>query len=336
MRINIPRYENGEKWWNLEDPGFTIDTDDYAVELTSVAEFINIVKTKMGIEKLEDYNEIVDDIMVSVNTKKNIKYYVDIFKNIKSRFNYIVNQMPIHVKQMYETKMEQLYVEMKRIIKINGLYIINNHNEIINCINEIRYELTNKLKKAKADANKKYYEKQKELINSVPKQTKTAEEIKKAKADANKKYYEKQKELINSVPKQTKTAEEIKKAKADANKKYYEKQKELINSVPKQTKTAEEIKKAKADANKKYYEKQKELLNSVPKLKKTAEELKEAQIKANKKSYEKRKELLNIQPKIIRTEEEQKEARADANKKYYQSKKELLAKIQLLENQINN
>jgi hypothetical protein len=240
MRINIPRYENGEKWWNLEDPGFTIDTDDYAVELTSVAEFINIVKTKMGIEKLEDYNEIVDDIMVSVNTKKNIKYYVDIFKNIKSRFNYIVNQMPIHVKQMYETKMEQLYVEMKRIIKINGLYIINNHNEIINCINEIRYELTNKLKKAKADANKKYYEKQKEL------------------------------------------------------------------------------------------------LNSVPKLKKTAEELKEAQIKANKKSYEKRKELLNIQPKIIRTEEEQKEARADANKKYYQSKKELLAKIQLLENQINN
>lgn len=231
MNIHIPRYEDGELWWNKEDPGFNIITTDYITEINNIDDVIELIEKQMCIDTFEEYDELINQINSLGDTKMHIKIFVSRFKDIRTRFNLVTKGMPRWIKETYESKFQPLIEELKRLIKHNETFIKNNHDEIINIVNGYKSKITNKMKEARARANKVYYEKCKAKINSVPKQQKTPAEIKEAQTKANKKYYEKRKALLNNEPKELMTAEELKSARKESNSKYYQSKKELIKKI---------------------------------------------------------------------------------------------------------
>jgi hypothetical protein len=232
MKINIPRYENGQRWWNTEDPGFDIDTDMYVSEINSIDDFLDIVTNRMNLDKLEEYNELVEEINgLEKDNKNQLKFYVERFKGIKGQFNLVTKEMPEYVKETYAKQFEALMEIVKKTIRLNKYFIIDNREQLLEAVDNIRNNIVSKMKEARAKANKKYYEKRKELMNSVEKPKRTAEEIKEAQAKANKKSYEKRKALLNIKPKEEKTPEEIKEQRRETNRKYYLSKKELLNKI---------------------------------------------------------------------------------------------------------
>jgi phage host-nuclease inhibitor protein Gam len=227
MKLNIPRYEDGELWWNKEDPGFDIITTDYITEINNVDNVIELIENQMCIDTFEEYDELINQINSLGDAKSHIKIFVSRFKDIRTRFNLVTKGMPRWIKETYEPKFQPLIEELKRLIKHNETFIKNNHDEIINIVNGYKSKITNKMKEARARANKVYYEKCKAKINSVPKQpkktrvsTKTPEELKEARRLANKKYYELQK----GTP-------DIENKKKEYSSKYYQSKKELIEKI---------------------------------------------------------------------------------------------------------
>jgi hypothetical protein len=231
MKLNIPRYEDGKLWWKKDDPGFDIDTSDYITEINNINDVIKLIENKMCLDTFEEYDELIKQINSLGDTKAHIKNFVDRFKDIRTRFNLVTIGMERWTKETYEPKFQPLIEEMKRLIKHNETFIKANHDEIIHIINDYKTKITDKMKEARARANKNYYEKCKAKINSVPKPQKTAEEIKEAQTKANKKYYEKRKALLNNEPKELMTPEELKNARKESNSKYYQSKKELMEKI---------------------------------------------------------------------------------------------------------
>lgn len=227
MKLNIPRYEDGKLWWKKDDPGFDIDTSDYITEINNINDVINLIENKMCLDTFEEYDELIKQINSLGDTKAHIKNFVDRFKDIRTRFNLVTIGMERWTKETYEPKFQPLIEEMKRLIKHNETFIKANHDEIIHIINNYKTKITDKMKEARARANKNYYEKCKAKINSVPKQpkktrvsTKTPEELKEARRLANKKYYELQK----GTP-------DIENKKKEYSSKYYQSKKELMEKI---------------------------------------------------------------------------------------------------------
>jgi hypothetical protein len=227
MKLNIPRYEDGKLWWKKDDPGFDIDTSDYITEINNINDVIKLIENKMCLDTFEEYDELIKQINSLGDTKAHIKNFVDRFKDIRTRFNLVTIGMERWTKETYEPKFQPLIEEMKRLIKHNETFIKANHDEIIHIINGYKTKITDKMKEARARANKNYYEKCKAKINSVPKQpkktrvsTKTPEELKEARRLANKKYYELQK----GTP-------DIENKKKEYSSKYYQSKKELMEKI---------------------------------------------------------------------------------------------------------
>jgi hypothetical protein len=181
----------------------------------------------MCLDTFEEYDELIKQINSLGDTKAHIKNFVDRFKDIRTRFNLVTIGMERWTKETYEPKFQPLIEEMKRLIKHNETFIKANHDEIIHIINGYKTKITDKMKEARARANKNYYEKCKAKINSVPKQpkktrvsTKTPEELKEARRLANKKYYELQK----GTP-------DIENKKKEYSSKYYQSKKELMEKI---------------------------------------------------------------------------------------------------------
>lgn len=227
MKLNIPRYEDGKLWWKKDDPGFDIDTSDYITEINNINDVIKLIENKMCLDTFEEYDELIKQINSLGDTKAHIKNFVDRFKDIRTRFNLVTIGMERWTKETYEPKFQPLIEEMKRLIKHNETFIKENHDEIIHIINGYKTKITDKMKEARARANKNYYEKCKAKINSVPKQpkktrvsTKTHEELKEARRIANKKYYELQK-----------GDSDIENKKKEYSSKYYQSKKELMEKI---------------------------------------------------------------------------------------------------------
>ena len=200
MMLNIPRYENGEKWWNKDDHGYDIDVISFVKEINSVDDFINSYETEMHLEKIEEYFNIIDEInKLQIENTIHIKFYVGRLKDFKNHFNLITKEMPFHIKEIYSEKLKPLTEELKKVIRLNRIFVINNRDEIINRTNEIINGFINKKKEARALANKKYYEKNKKLFNSIAKPVKTEEQKKEAQAKAKRKYYQSKKELLKQL-----------------------------------------------------------------------------------------------------------------------------------------
>ncbi len=258
MNIHFDRYENGNKWWDINEPGYNINANEYITEYNNVNEFINIIH-KLFIS-LEEYNDLIDEITLAKQNKKILPLYKQIRKDVTKRFNSILKNMPFHIRDTYQENIKLFNDEINRRMKVNTLFIINNIDEIMTEINKIRLNFVDKIKQARVNANKKYYEKQKELIKSVPKIKKTAEELKQARINANKKYYETKKALIETIATPKKTAEDIKKERKEYNKKYYEENIKINNEEPEINNDGAEKRK---EYNKKYYESKKELLSKI-------------------------------------------------------------------------
>lgn len=222
MNVHVPRYENGELWWDKNDIGYDINTDDYIIEMNDINDIINFIDNNY-IDTFEEYESLIEQINNIEN--KHLDYFINKTNAMKDRAKLVTKEMPQSTKSIYITKINVLMGELRRVIAHNESFIINNRDEIINIINNYKIKITNKLKEARARANKNYYEKCKMKINSVPKMQKTAEEIKEAQKIANKKSYEKRKALLNNEPKKLMTPEEIKQSKKQSNSKYYQSKK---------------------------------------------------------------------------------------------------------------
>ncbi len=244
MEIHFPKYENGVKWWNPEDKGCFIKEIDYAFKITTQDEFYDEI-----LKNINDITELVK-IYTQVQEQKAFDIFKERFKLLQKDIKSLTKDMPIHIKENYESKVEPLVELVKQNIITIKKFLYENIDETKKTIDRRMIEIKNKLKSARQKANHKYYLKIKTLLKTeLPTEQATLPLIqespiietplteeqkiqkkKEARQNANKKYYLKQKELIKTDElTEEQKIQKKKEAKKIANKKYYLKNKDKIN-----------------------------------------------------------------------------------------------------------
>lgn len=162
MEIHYPRYENGLRWWNPLDEGWIIKETDYTINIATHEEFYDVI--------LKD----IDDIHILVKTFNQIqeKKMIDTLKRkqmeLKSQINQLIKGMPTETKKLYKEKSNVLIaLQNDKFHKIMN-YLIENMNDTKIMIDKRIFEIKMKIKLARKNANRKYYLKQKELLNIQP------------------------------------------------------------------------------------------------------------------------------------------------------------------------
>ena len=284
----FPIYEEGEKiHWDSDNKYYRFfDENDYFKNVNDIIEtleqlpkilYLGNTAYQAGINHDEEINMInsIENLLLvkeqinnAIENKKMVKFVKDVYKLTEANNNKILRFMPTSIRLKYEPIVNELNNNIKINANKNDNFVKTNVIEIFNEIDNRIIILQDKLKESRKNANKKYYEKQKALMNTIKKPTnsKTPEEILEARREANKKYYEKQKALLDTIKKPTnsKTPEEILQARKEANHKFYLKRKEMLKDLKYVPKTDEEKVEAKKDANKKYYEKKKLQRQELP------------------------------------------------------------------------
>jgi hypothetical protein len=247
MEIHFPMYVDGVKWWNPKEKGTFIREIDYAFKITTQDEFYDEI-----LKNINDITELVK-IYTQVQEQKAFDIFKERIKLLQKDIKSLTKDMPIHIKENYESKVEPLVELVKQNIITIKRFLYENIDETKKTIDRRMIEIKNKLKSARQKANHKYYLKIKTLLKTeLPTEqviqstlpliqespiieTPLTEEQKiqkkkEARQNANKKYYLKQKELIKTDElTEEQKIEKKKEAKKIANKKYYLKNKDKIN-----------------------------------------------------------------------------------------------------------
>jgi len=225
-----------------------------------------------NINNLKTYSEFKKVINQCSLNNKTIPILWTNFKKIKSAISTALKMYPEYLRPKYKTTLDEIIIIISKKLKESSIYIYSIKNELFAYFDEIVEKEKTKIKANKQIVNKKYYEKKKELFETlkiekpddetVEEKINKIKEIKANKQLANKKYYEKKKELFETLKIEKpddETVEEkinkIKEIKANANKKYYEKKKELLQIQPRKLLTPEEKIERQKIAKHKYYEK---------------------------------------------------------------------------------
>jgi len=171
--------------------------------------------------------EIKKQITTAIKTNKTIKFINDgVYNQNNNQYPFkAIKNYPENIKDKINKQFDILREANKKNAKQHDTFIKENVEELFNEIDNHIIDLQNKLKESRKNANKKYYEKQKALMNTIKKPSKTPEEILEARKEANHKFYLKRKEMLKDFKYIPKTDEEKLEAKKEANKKYYEKKK---------------------------------------------------------------------------------------------------------------
>lgn len=222
MKVLFPDYQNGKLHWNTDSRiERTANEDNYFKSISDVINFLDDDQ----FSTIEKCLEIKNQIETAINTNKTIKFINEAITYLIKINQNVTKEMPLNIKNIWDIKVNELNDIHKANAKKDDVFIKENVNELFKVINNLIIELQNKLKKSRNQANKKYYEKQKELMNTVKTPSKTPEEIMQSRKEANNKFYLKRKEILKDYKYVAKTDEEKIESKKEANKKYYEKQK---------------------------------------------------------------------------------------------------------------
>jgi hypothetical protein len=284
-------------------------------EFQSIDDVIAYFHTQLLVSNIQE----CETLKQIINDKKLLSQVLGKYDTIKKHIQMLYNSLPFNIKPHYDELTNALKSELLRVQRASAIFVYNNKDEIFQVLDTMKNERIAVVKDKKKEANKKYNDKQKELLGTNKDIELTEEEklekieyLKNKKREANKKYNDKQKELLG-LNQKIKTdvpltdeqilerLDNLKNKKREANKKYYENQKiklglkqEINDDIP---------------------------LTEEERLKRLAE-FRAKQKEASKKHYAKTKELLGIQPRQLLTEDEKKQRRKEANKKYNESKKQ--------------
>jgi hypothetical protein len=252
IEYTFPHYKEGEKlYWNndyntiyryFDENNYYKNVDEILETLEQLPKVIYIGKVayQSGENADEEINMtdsieklllVKEQVNKAINTTKMIKFIADGYRLIESDNNKILKFMPSNIKLKYEPIVNELNNKIKLNVLKDDKFIKDNVNELFAEIDKRIIILQNKLKESRKKANKKYYEKQKALMNTIKKPSKTPEEIMQSRKEANHKFYLKRKEILKDFKYIPKTDEEKLEAKKEANKKYYEKKKLQIQEL---------------------------------------------------------------------------------------------------------
>ena len=222
MKVDFPWYENEKLHYNTDNIIEKIaDENNY---FKSIFDVINFLEND-AFSTIEKCLEFKKQIETAINKNKIIKFIYEGTKEEINNNKFVTKEMPINIKKKWDIKVNELNDIHKDNAKKDDTFIKENVNELFKEIDKLIIKLQNKLKESRQNANKKYYEKQKKLMNTVITPPKTSEEIMQSRKEANHKFYLKRKEVLKDFKYVAKTDEEKAEAKKEANKKYYEKKK---------------------------------------------------------------------------------------------------------------
>lgn len=227
MIVNLPRYENGIKFWNKEDEGYNIDLHDYLIPVQSIDDFTNKLIKRIEPETIDDYEKIKDEVIRAAEKNVVLKYLKEQLASLEARKKLIFKDYPDNVKETYQAKLQPLEDALRKNNVDSSRFIINNKDECLKILSQHKLEVLNVLKTKRKESNKKYYEKRKELFKQEPRQLLTEEQKKENRKQANKSYYQNK----HSTNKEPLIDEQKKERRRETNKKYYENRKTLQSEI---------------------------------------------------------------------------------------------------------
>jgi len=231
MKIDFPIYKN----YRLTNDVTTREIKE-SNNFNSVDDFTKYIN-KVGNPTLEECHKYKADILKSMETNKICPFLYDDLKEFKKEKANILKMYPIENIQLRDhwgKQFDLLADEYKKQVIRNTKFIHQNKDDIFAILDEVKLAKIAEQKDKKKLANKKYYEKMKEIMQTeTSKQIPLTEEQRKERKQlANKKYYEKKvREKPEKPEKITLTDEEKRERRKEANKRYYEKQKAKAETI---------------------------------------------------------------------------------------------------------
>lgn len=183
------------------------------------------------VKKIEDCESMKDCITNQKFFTKAMKSQYDLSKkHIKNAFS----QIPLNFRDEYKPMLTTLEEELTKSYKSSVNVVYANKDELFAFLDEKKNDRLNSWKEKRREANKRYYEKQKQLLGLGQKSEEAVEEpsaeeklakFRKQQRDASKKYYEKKKQELGIGERTLLTEEEKRERRREANRKYYESKK---------------------------------------------------------------------------------------------------------------
>lgn len=264
MIVNLPRYENGVKFWDTDDKGYDIDLSMYCITVQSIDDFNDKVLPRFEPLTIETCEELKSQITKAIEKNTVIKFFTDERIRLDRQVKLILNDYPDDIKVNWENKLKPLRDELQSNNIMSSKFIFTNKDRVFEILDRVKQERIKVLKAKRKETNKTYYENKKKILNmDNAKHTLSDEEKKEKRKETNKKYYEKKMETIPT--KVILTEDEIKAKRREANKNYYEKQKS--QQLSKTLLSEEQKSENKKETNKKYYKSRKSLLDEINELK---------------------------------------------------------------------
>jgi len=227
MKVEFPSYTN-----DVLDTTYDINTnskipDVITIEINDDNHFKSLEDVKNYLEQWEYIKEIElikEQIESSILNKKLPKFITE-NDNTDKHINMTYKSLPFHKQEeiIHKTNYDALIALRKTNFIKSYQFIKTNKDEIFLMLDNVLQEKYNKRKELWREASKKYYEKNKP---NVEHNILTEEEKQEHKKLANKKHYEKLKEIKPKVERKVLTKEEKAERKKIANAKHYEKLKE--------------------------------------------------------------------------------------------------------------
>lgn len=216
MRIEFPRYENGQKHWNNEIYNVDFDENSYCKTIEDVnkiiEEYIDIksndpkankeLKLKHMLHLFKHLDDLIEDLKITANTTKTPKFINTAYTMAKKGYNCndYLDDYPQKVREHYAEEANKLYKAIDDVWKKNVKFVKDNKDDVIELLNRQKLNYIDKAKQKRKEYNIAYRNKLIQLKMIKPRDTiLTDEERREHRKLTNQKYYLKRKEKLKNA-----------------------------------------------------------------------------------------------------------------------------------------